>query len=103
MDYRIHPINGNRSMPAIEVFSKALKYLKDKLIDFIAQMTKGCKIRGSKDIKWVLTVPAIWKHGARHFMREAAYRVRIQCHMLSLVGGVNTISKNFVCKMSNGL
>ena len=77
MDYRIHPINGNRSIPAIEVFSKALKYLKDKLIDFIVNKIEGLGIRDSKDIKWVLTVPAIWKPGARHFMREAAYRVRI--------------------------
>jgi hypothetical protein len=74
MGYRIHPINVNRSMPAIEVFSKALKYLKDKLIDFIINKIEGLGISNLKDIKWVLTVPAIWKPGARHFMREAAYR-----------------------------
>jgi hypothetical protein len=77
MEYRISPINGSKatSMPAIQVFSKALKYLKDKLMDFIESKMEGLGITDSDDIRWVLTVPAIWKPGARHFMREAAYRV----------------------------
>lgn len=29
----------------------------------------------SDDVKWVLTVPAIWKQPAKQFMREAAYEV----------------------------
>lgn len=28
-------------------------------------------------MRWVLTVPAIWKQPAKQFMREAAYLVRI--------------------------
>lgn len=27
-------------------------------------------------IRWVITVPAIWKQPAKQFMREAAYKVR---------------------------
>lgn len=27
-------------------------------------------------VRWVLTVPAIWKQPAKQFMREAAYLVR---------------------------
>ena len=59
-------------MPAITVFSKALKYLGDKITKFI----KDTKVvEHLKEITWVITVPAIWQPGARHFMRKAAYAV----------------------------
>ena len=78
MQYRISPINGDArsSMPAIDIFSKALEHLKAKLINFIDTKLEGLNIVNySRDIRWVLTVPAIWSAGARHFMREAAYKV----------------------------
>ena len=31
----------------------------------------------ASDIRWVLTVPAIWTDESKAFMREAAYRVSI--------------------------
>ena len=67
----IQAINGG-TMPAITVFSKALKYLGDKITKFI----KDTKVvEHPKEITWVITVPAIWQPGARHFMRKAAYAV----------------------------
>lgn len=30
------------------------------------------------DVRWVITVPAIWKMPAKQFMREAAYKVSPQ-------------------------
>ena len=30
---------------------------------------------GTSDIRWVLTVPAIWNDEAKHFMRLAAFKV----------------------------
>ena len=60
-------------MPAMEVFSKALRYLGDVLLRFIHD-TEVIEIEDT-DIQWVLTVPAIWRPGARHFMRKAAYEV----------------------------
>ena len=30
------------------------------------------------DIRWVITVPAIWRQEAKQFMREAAYQVKSQ-------------------------
>ena len=63
-------------MPAIEVFSLALKYLADKLIKFILDR-KGYGVIDPSSIQWVLTVPAIWKPGARQFMRKAAYKVML--------------------------
>ena len=61
-------------MEAMEIFSKALKYLSDKLIKFITNTTGQSRLHPS-NIQWVLTVPAIWEPGARHFMRKAAYKV----------------------------
>ena len=71
--YKIPAINGGE-MPAIEVFSLALKYLVAKLMKFISDTTGSGGIHPSS-IQWVLTVPAIWKPGARQFMRKAAYKV----------------------------
>jgi len=64
-------------MPAIQVFSAALRYLSGKLVKFIKNTVENSGIENVGDIQWVLTVPAIWKPGARHFMRKAAYEVRM--------------------------
>ena len=73
MEEPIEAINGG-TMPAITVFSKALKYLGDKITKFI----KDTKVvENQKEMTWVITVPAIWQPGARHFMRKAAYAVRL--------------------------
>ncbi|KAJ8298440.1 hypothetical protein KUTeg_024971 [Tegillarca granosa] len=59
---------GN-TMPAMTVFSAIINYLRGHLLD-------ACKSRdfglSESEIKWVLTVPAIWSDGAKQFMREAA-------------------------------
>ena len=72
-DQTVESIN-KKKMPAIEVFSKALRYLADTLLKFIHD-TEVIEIEA--EIRWVLTVPAIWRPGARHFMRKAAYEVTV--------------------------
>lgn len=37
------------------------------------------------DVRWVITVPAIWKMPAKQFMREAAYKVQIYTHDCSFL------------------
>ena len=69
--YKIPAINDGEK-PAIEIFSLALKYLAAKLVKFIRSKIGLIEPR---DIVWVLTVPGIWKPGARQFMRKAAYKV----------------------------
>jgi hypothetical protein len=53
-------------MPAIQVFSGGIKFLKDHLFqnfqDRVPHLQDG-------DIHWVLTVPAIWDEVAKKFMR----------------------------------
>lgn len=35
----------------------------------------------NNDVRWVITVPAIWKMPAKQFMREAAYKVSFHLHL----------------------
>ena len=58
---------------ALRVFTDILKYIVSLML------TRLGKAHGDtfskEDIKWVLTVPAMWKASARDFMRQAAKKV----------------------------
>ncbi|XP_022320831.2 heat shock 70 kDa protein 12A-like [Crassostrea virginica] len=75
---QVSDIKG-KSLPAVCVFSQAIKYLMDHLDD--ALKTKGIEIQEG-DIEWVLTVPAIWNDPAKQFMRQAAEMAGIESHCL---------------------
>lgn len=62
--------NGKR-LRALDVFSKALAYLKEKALEVILDQS-GVEY-SAREVRWVVTVPAIWKQSAKQFMREAAY------------------------------
>ena len=66
--------SNGRKLEALTVFSLSIRYLKDKAIEIIREVT-GDDGYNAMDIQWVLTVPAIWKPAAKQFMREAAYMV----------------------------
>uniref|UniRef100_A0A3B5QTR4 Heat shock 70 kDa protein 12A-like n=1 Tax=Xiphophorus maculatus TaxID=8083 RepID=A0A3B5QTR4_XIPMA len=74
-DLTIKAANG-REMKALKVFAEALRFLKDDALKTIQQNTEGKKFTAS-DFTWVLTVPAIWDHSAKQFMREAATQAGI--------------------------
>ena len=59
-------------MKALTVFSHAIKYLKDHLLESLEN--RGSIVE-KEEILWVLTVPAIWDHTAKLFMRKAAEKV----------------------------
>ena len=64
--------NGKK-MGIITVFSHLMRYFKNaaiKQINSVSTDDVDCD-----DIKWVITVPAIWNDGAKQVMREAAYEV----------------------------
>ena len=62
----------DKEMPAIDIFSMVIKYLKDHLLNTLE--TRGTGL-DNNDIHWVLTVPAIRTEPAKQFMREAAEKV----------------------------
>lgn len=45
----------------------------------------------NNDVRWVITVPAIWKMPAKQFMREAAYKVGGRESELQFVSSVQTV------------
>jgi long-subunit acyl-CoA synthetase (AMP-forming) len=67
-------------LPAIQVFSGGIKFLKDHLFQNfkgrVPQLQDG-------DIHWVLTVPAIWDEVAKKFMRKSAEEVNKMFTVLS--------------------
>lgn len=64
---------NRKRLRALDIFSKALKYLKDRALERIHEQS-GVEYT-AKEVRWVVTVPAIWKQSAKQFMREAAYEV----------------------------
>ena len=67
----IEDINGKR-MPAITIFSMAINYMRQHLMD--ALKMQGSVIK-EPDVMFVITVPAIWNDASKQFMREAAIKV----------------------------
>ena len=63
-----------KKMLAIDVFGKSIKALVDHFMK-MAEST-GNNIIEMTDIRWVLTVPAIWSDGAKQFMRKSAEMVQ---------------------------
>lgn len=63
--------NGKK-MNAMKVFSEMIKFFKNHLVEECKNKVFGLV---EADIKFVITVPAIWTDPAKQFMREAAQNV----------------------------
>ncbi|NXC07266.1 HS12B protein, partial [Orthonyx spaldingii] len=71
MKTELEAVNGKK-MPALEVFAHSLRFFKQHAVQ---ELKDQCPSLPESDaIRWVLTVPAIWKQPAKQFMREAAYK-----------------------------
>ena len=68
-------------MSGIDVFSGAIKYLKESFLKNIETQNNQNDITVD-EVRWVLTVPALWHNSSKQFMREAAEKVK--CHFLPL-------------------
>ncbi|XP_071143610.1 heat shock 70 kDa protein 12A-like [Mytilus edulis] len=60
---------SGKHMLATQVFGLSIKALVDHLMDMVERRPNPIK---KNEIKWVLTVPAIWTDGAKQFMRKCA-------------------------------
>lgn len=98
METELEAVNG-RKVRAIEVFAHALRFfrehalkvwnvlcctMKQYIIHFnlvvycgLLQEVKeqSFTVPQGEEIRWVITVPAVWRQPAKQFMREAAYLV----------------------------
>ncbi|KAK3600520.1 hypothetical protein CHS0354_028720 [Potamilus streckersoni] len=81
-DLEIQDEKGH-SLPAIKVFTAAIRYLKDDLLNEGRQGIKDGDLKES-DVDWVITVPAIWDDPAKQFMREAAIGAGISSERMTI-------------------
>lgn len=67
-------IEDCRGIPvsAMTVFVSMFRHLKET---FVRQLNESMKGVTGDDVRWVVTVPAIWDDSAKQFMREAAEKV----------------------------
>lgn len=75
---KISDFNG-KEVPAIDIFSTAIKYLIDHIQNY--HKTHGASLE-VKNIKWVLTVPAMWGDPEKKFMIQAAKKVLVKYLLL---------------------
>lgn len=66
-------------MSGLVVFSEILRYLKQSLLDEVKNQLIDIEL---SEIKWVITVPAIWSDPAKAFMRRVAMKVFLQVYFL---------------------
>ncbi|KAM4615025.1 heat shock 70 kDa protein 12A isoform 2-T2 [Polymixia lowei] len=71
IDTDIQAANGKR-VKALDIFAYALAFFKEQALKELSDQT-GSDF-DNNDVRWVITVPAIWKMPAKQFMREAAYK-----------------------------
>uniref|UniRef100_H3BZ55 Heat shock protein 12A n=1 Tax=Tetraodon nigroviridis TaxID=99883 RepID=H3BZ55_TETNG len=70
----LHAANGKR-VKALDIFAYALAFFKEQALKELSDQT-GSQFDNA-DVRWVITVPAIWKMPAKQFMREAAYKAAL--------------------------
>ena len=68
-------MNG-KEVPAMKVFSLSLKFFREHALQELNDQSTTVTLT-NEDIRWVITVPAIWRESAKQFMRQAAYQVSI--------------------------
>ncbi|CAG2188783.1 unnamed protein product [Mytilus edulis] len=73
-DMVLEDITG-KPVLAIDVFALSIKALVKHLMD--ALETRGTGVKPN-DIRWVLTVPAIWTDNSKQFMRKSAEKAGIE-------------------------
>ncbi|XP_062593914.1 heat shock 70 kDa protein 12A-like isoform X2 [Saccostrea cucullata] len=73
--------DNGKKMSAMKVFSASIKYLTEQLTK---EIMKQVSYTTDKDIKWVITVPAIWSQPAKSFVRKAAMMAGIESEMLTM-------------------
>ncbi|XP_064787162.1 heat shock 70 kDa protein 12B [Oncorhynchus masou masou] len=70
METELEAVSG-RKVRAIEVFSHALRFFRVHALKEVKDQSSS--LLEGDEVRWVITVPAVWRQPAKQFMREAAY------------------------------
>ncbi|WAQ99193.1 HS12B-like protein, partial [Mya arenaria] len=75
LDVTIEDKEG-KPMKAIDIFTMAIEYFVHQLVATVTDKNRldGLNFTPSKDIHWMVTVPAIWNDKSKLFMRNAAVK-----------------------------
>ncbi|KAH1168209.1 heat shock 70 kDa protein 12A [Mauremys mutica] len=71
METDLTAANGKK-VKALEIFAYALQFFKEQALKELSDQA-GSEFENF-EVRWVITVPAIWKQPAKQFMRQAAYK-----------------------------
>ncbi|NXM76529.1 HS12A protein, partial [Serilophus lunatus] len=71
METDLTAANGKK-VKALEIFAYALQFFKEQALKELSD--QGGSDFENTEVRWVITVPAIWKQPAKQFMRQAAYK-----------------------------
>ncbi|XP_062585711.1 heat shock 70 kDa protein 12A-like [Saccostrea cucullata] len=82
-----------KALPAMLIFSLSINYFKDHILQSLRDRIPTICL---EDIRFVLTVPAIWDDNAKQFMREAAINAGIDGRRLILA--LEPEAASFYCK-----
>ncbi|XP_068807720.1 heat shock 70 kDa protein 12A isoform X1 [Struthio camelus] len=74
METDLTAANGKK-VKALEIFAYALQFFKEQALKELSDQA-GSDFENS-EVRWVITVPAIWKQPAKQFMRQAAYKAEM--------------------------
>ena len=85
--------NGDQ-IPAVQLFSFALRYFKEHALKELS--AQSATIIVNEDVRWVITVPAIWRAPAKQLMRQAAYEVHRGLHYVTTIyRGLSKVKAKF--------
>lgn len=74
----IEDVRGIVKVSAEKIFMYTIKAITDALIEHIRKIKLFTTTR-KENIRWVITVPAIWDDISKLFMRQCAMMVRAIC------------------------
>ncbi|XP_062582418.1 heat shock 70 kDa protein 12A-like [Saccostrea cucullata] len=74
---------AGKGYPAKHVFTLSIKALVDHFKGHIKKQILDIEL-SEKDVRWVLTVPAIWSDAAKEYMRQCAIKAGIPDKMLKI-------------------
>ena len=71
-DTELAASNG-QAVKALTIFAHSLRFFRNHALQELADQSRTLIV--DEDVRWIISVPAIWKEPAKQFMRQAAYQV----------------------------
>ncbi|KAF4532344.1 hypothetical protein B566_EDAN003647 [Ephemera danica] len=68
------PASNGDTQPALSVFAHALRHFRGLALRELRERCGDRRAPDTNTVRWVVTVPAMWRQPARQLIREAAYQ-----------------------------